>query len=179
VESPPSTDLTRFESLRRPLIAFFTKLGCKGDLARDLTQETLLHVLSTSSGYRGESSLKVWIWTIARRVFFDHLRSSRTGRRSGIEVPIEELDGTTVVATAEADPAERALSREVVRLLEEHVAALPPRQRQCILLKARGFSYEEISELEGIGVEAVRTHLREARRRLRDAGAQELLSGRR
>jgi RNA polymerase sigma-70 factor (ECF subfamily) len=57
-------------------------LGSPRD-AEDLAQETYLRALRTLSGFRGDSSVEVWLLSIARHVCADHVR--RRVRRSRID----------------------------------------------------------------------------------------------
>ena len=80
--------------------------------------------------------------------------------------PLEEL----LYAEAAA-----SLPDELLEIKEEHtlihriIAALPPMQGKILRLKEiEGYETDEIAELTGISVEAVRNNLSRARRQLRE-----------
>jgi RNA polymerase sigma factor (sigma-70 family) len=85
------------------------------------------------------------------------------------------LDGESAVELpdpAAPDPEARLVVDEEARRLEAALAALSPRQRQCLVLRVRDeLSYFEIAELLGTSALTVRNHLAlaraEVRRRLR------------
>ncbi len=67
-----------------------------------------------------------------------------------------------------ADSAERALARrETTAALQRAVDELPGRQREVVLLRWRGQSYEEIAVLLGITPKTVSVHLTRAFHTLR------------
>ncbi len=51
------------------------------DNADDLTQETYLRALPALAGFRGESSARTWLLSIARRTCADAVRSRTRHRR--------------------------------------------------------------------------------------------------
>jgi DNA-directed RNA polymerase specialized sigma24 family protein len=65
------------------------------------------------------------------------------------------------------DPLERALDAELHAARRERFAALKPRERRDLLLKAAGYKYPEIATLTGSTYTAVNRHLVEGRARLR------------
>ncbi|MCG8455877.1 MAG: sigma-70 family RNA polymerase sigma factor, partial [Holophagales bacterium] len=63
-----------FEAYFGPLQRFFRRKGFSREEALDLTQETLLGIYKGWSTYRGESSFRVWMYQVARRIFLKRLR---------------------------------------------------------------------------------------------------------
>src|SRR6476660_6318006 len=59
---------------------FAASVGAREDV-EDLVQETFVRAFSSLDSFRGESSLRTWLFTIARRLLLDQRRSER--RRSG------------------------------------------------------------------------------------------------
>ena len=84
------------------------------------------------------------------------------------------LDDPDTRAPFETDWTRRAddkiLDEELGRAIQEATDALPEGYREVFLLKdVEGLSYEEISEMVGISVPAVKSRLHRARRALREA----------
>ena len=147
------------------LFRLFAMLGVSPQEAEELTQETLLRVYGSLQ--RGQEISGSYIFTIARHLCFNH--SSREKDPTKRTAGVETID-VAEVASPELDP-QRALFRgEARRALGRQIRALPDRQRQCLLLRSEGHTYDEIAELLGIGNESVRSHLRAARKRLRESG---------
>jgi RNA polymerase sigma-70 factor (ECF subfamily) len=51
--------------------------------------------------------------------------------------------------------------------LRTELKALPSNQQRCLEMKIEGYSYEETAAATGLEVDAVRSHLQNARRTLR------------
>lgn len=61
---------TYYKDVYRFIISF-TKLQ---DDAEDLTQEVFIRLFNSNSIYRGDSSMKTWLFTIAKNISLDHFR---------------------------------------------------------------------------------------------------------
>ena len=78
-------------------------------------------------------------------------------------VPLEEAAGIPDLSRSADDTDLRALRAWFRRV------GLEPEQEETLLLHyVAGFSYREIAEISGIGVEGVKSRLRKAREKLRD-----------
>ncbi len=121
--------------------------------AEDLTQETCL---------RDVAAVRVWLFTIAANLWRDRLRRHKRRPRA-----IETLDDDQRAPTP---PPERGLiAREDHDRVVEALERLPPRQREVLYLHAwEELSLGEIAEVFGISVDAVKSSLSLARRRMRE-----------
>jgi RNA polymerase sigma-70 factor, ECF subfamily len=154
--------------------------------AEDAVQEAMLRAWKGLDRFKEQSSLKTWLYRIATHVCLDTLSSADRRRirpvassdtpgtvHPDMELPkqprerwVEPIpDALALPAEAEADPAERAILRESIRLA--FVAALqylPPRQRAALLLtQVLGFSAAETAETLEMTVPAVNSALQRAR----------------
>jgi RNA polymerase sigma-70 factor (ECF subfamily) len=154
--------------------------------AEDAVQESMLRAWKGLDRFNEQSSLKTWLYRIATHVCLDTLSSADRRRIRPVassdtpgtvredmtlaQLPREHWvepipDALALPADAEADPAERAILRESIRLA--FVAALqylPPRQRATLLLtQVLGFSAAETAETLEMTVPAVNSALQRAR----------------
>ncbi|HKP63928.1 MAG TPA: RNA polymerase sigma factor [Polyangiales bacterium] len=83
-------------------------LGHPAD-AEDAAQEILVIVLTHLGSFRGESSLRTWVWRIAA----NHLKRIRRGRRETIDFETLEQRLRSGLAPAAPDPEDEALTREL------------------------------------------------------------------
>ena len=156
----------------RAIVSFFIRLGFWRDDARDLAQDTFVRVYRSMATYRGEAEW-TYLETTARRVALNELRRRGTGRRAGVEIP---LDGVT---SADSGPlADEVLSQEeeqtlLTRQLATAMEALPEGIRDCLLLRLQSLKYRAIAHALGISVDAVKSRLHEARALLRARLAEE------
>lgn len=157
---------------------FFARLGVSVEECRDLAQETFLGVYSGIGSYRGEARFESWLFTIATNVYRKRARRRSAGKRAGQELSLEEAVSAPNGPTADrlADPSPTRLSPEESLLRNERtrrvlgaVDALPERMRECLILRVlQDLTYEEIAVAMRLSSQTVRSHLFQARRRLKE-----------
>lgn len=122
-------------------------------------------------GVRDPQVFKTWLVVVACRAALDALK--RAGRSRQTHVPLDEAEPGQegwLAADPSTDPAEQMLEREKLRLVEETVNALPPRDRACVRYHyLEGWSLEKIGSIMGLPKGTVATVVRRARQSLRRA----------
>lgn len=166
-----------FRELFEPVYRHFRRLGASDQDAKDLTQETLLRVYLNIEKFRGDSSLKTWIFRIADNIWRNAGRYQRAGKRKREEVSLEGAseNGPSIQAdrrlegwAVEQGALEKILEEEQKEKLYEALVRLPPRMRQCVLYRIHhGLKYRQIAERMGISIGTVKAQLSEAEKRLR------------
>ncbi len=128
----------------------------------EVVQDTFVRAFSSFDSFRGESSLRTWLFTIARRLVLDRRRAQR--RRPATE-PIDDVElasGFTALDSIVAAEAEGQVREAVERL--------SPTQREVFTLRVgEGLSYKEIAEVVGTTEGAARVHYHNALRTIKDA----------
>lgn len=156
--------VTRFDRIRY----FFVSHGCSDPDSRDLTQEVFIAAYKGLGSFRFAADPSTWLLKIARHNLLNFLRSRRAIKRSMVEVadtdehPLGELPDAAGVS-----PESRLSSEQAVGRVEAAIDALPPQMRQCLRLRIRGLEYHEIAALMNLSIETVKSHLYQARSRLR------------
>jgi RNA polymerase sigma-70 factor (ECF subfamily) len=141
--------------------------------AADVTQDIFLKVFRNIAGFRGQSSLKTWVYRIAFSEILNRLRWSRRRFRhrtfSIDEEPSNEENWTGIQLRDEGPTPEAALAEaEQNDTIREALAKLSQRYRSIVVLRdIQGFSYEEISEILGISLGTVKSRLARARKELK------------
>jgi RNA polymerase sigma-70 factor (ECF subfamily) len=102
------------------------------ELAEDVYQETFLRVVRSYSGYRGESSEKTWIISIAVNLCRDYMRSAWKRR--------VVVTDNFLTYTADDDTEEIIEKRSEKQLLINAIMKLPDKYREIIHL----FYYQEM-----------------------------------
>jgi RNA polymerase sigma-70 factor (ECF subfamily) len=136
------------------------RLAGDDELARDFTQATFIRAFEKIGSFRGDSSLSTWLHSIGVSVALNGLR--KTKRLRNREAPIEEglMVGSTRVE-AEPDLKER-MARAIESLSENY--------RMVFLMNdVEGYTHEEISGTLRIPVGTSKSHLFQARSKLRVA----------
>lgn len=128
-------------------------------LAEDAFQETFLKAWKAREHFRGESSEKTWLASIAVNTCRDMLRSGwfRMRRKSA---PIDELLDLAAEAPAAAEDSP----------VRAAVLALPGKYREVIVLYYdQNMKLKEIAQLLRLSVNTVSTRLNRARKLLQKA----------
>jgi RNA polymerase sigma-70 factor, ECF subfamily len=138
--------------------------------ALDLSQEVFLRVFRTLRQFRGQSTLRTWIYRIVVNQASNRLRWWRR-RRRGQQVPIEDF-GLERIELAEsrsfALPDRMLQQRETAGRVWAALSRLPFDQRTAVVLREiHGLSYEEIADSLGVAVGTVKSRLARARGTLR------------
>ena len=112
----------------------------------DLFQEVLINLWKSYPHFRGESSIKTWIW----RVSLNTCCSVERGKKRVLPtVPILESD-----ILPESDEPGRQ-----IKMLYERINKLELFDRAIILLWLESMSYDEIAAIVGLTTSAVTTRL--------------------
>ena len=153
-------------------MVFLLALHMLGDYeeARDLSQDVFLQVFRAIDRFRGQSTLRTWIYRIAVNQARNRQRWWRR-RHGGDQVSLDEhiqQHGELPVTDGTSDP-DRALGRQqtAVRVWGA-LNALPFDQRTAVILREiDGMSYEEIAFSLGVAIGTVKSRLTRAREALR------------
>ncbi len=120
--------------------------------ADDVTQDTFVRMWKALPAFRGESSGRTWLLSIARRACVDALR--RSGRRRRLAARLEAEHPTQTVTIAAPDDG----------YVEELVASLDPGRRDAfVLTQVLGLSYAEAADVCGTPIGTIRSRVARAR----------------
>lgn len=121
--------------------------------AEEVTQDAFIAAWKGLDGFRGESSLRTWLFSVVSRKVVDYRR-----RRS--IPPVRDWALDTTPASAVDDPEIRASNADFLDELRDALAELPYRQRAAWLLReVDGMTHVEIGRILMITPSAVRGHL--------------------
>jgi RNA polymerase sigma-70 factor, ECF subfamily len=139
---------------------FAASIGARDDV-EEVVQDTFVRAFASIDGFRGDSSLRTWLFTIARRLLLDRRRSAR---RRGEQVEVRENDAAT-----EYDSLDGVVADETQRRLQAALAKLSPTQREVFVLRvSEGMSYAEIADTVGTTEGAARVHYHNAMRTIKE-----------
>ena len=134
------------------------------DEVEDAMQQAWLAAYASLGSFEGGSTFSTWLTRIAMNEALLHLRRRR--RLHSVYDPAE--DGTVAAFPGES-PEGQAASRELVRMLEAAIDALPDLYRTVFVLReVEGLSTAETSSCLGVSEEVVRVRLHRARQALRE-----------
>lgn len=137
----------------------------------DVVQEVFLKVFRSVGSFRGQSTLKTWIYRIAINETHNHRRWRHRRKDHEIGLEDEQGDGMTyeqVLPDTGRSPFEVTLDRESEALLEQALEQVKPAFRTALILRdVEGLSYEEIAEILDVSLGTVKSRLVRGREALR------------
>jgi RNA polymerase sigma-70 factor (ECF subfamily) len=139
------------------------------DEALDLSQDVFLRVFRTIHRFRGQSSLRTWIYRIAVNQAWNRHRFWRRRHRAD-QVSLEQHVAAhgEISARHDVTPDRVLAQKELATSLQRALDALPFDQRSAIVLREiDGMSYEEIAFSLGVAIGTVKSRLTRARQTLR------------
>jgi RNA polymerase sigma-70 factor (ECF subfamily) len=138
----------------------------------DAVQEVFLKVFRKIGSFRGQSSLKTWVYRIAvnealnqRRSFLRHRH-----REVGLEAPAEGgLGYQDIVPDAAPSPFDLLENRQMAALVEEALTEINGDFRAAVVLRdLEEMSYEEIAAVLDLNLGTVKSRIRRGRDALRE-----------
>jgi RNA polymerase sigma-70 factor (ECF subfamily) len=139
------------------------------DEALDLSQEVFLRVFRTIHRFRGQSSLRTWIYRIAvNQARNRHRFWRRRHRADQVSLDAHMAAHGEFFSAGESGPDRVLARKELAERVYHALDALPFDQRTAIVLREiDGLSYDEIAYSLGVAVGTVKSRLTRARHALR------------
>jgi RNA polymerase sigma-70 factor, ECF subfamily len=133
--------------------------------SEELVQETLIAAYDGFPSFRGEGSVRAWLFGIARRICGRH-NEMRARREARIKLVHDTGRGV--------DAAELTLERERALRARAALASLKPSEREAVVLRYQGeLSFREVAAACGVDEAAARKRVSRALVRLREHLSEE------
>ena len=151
-----------YERHRLPVFRFAYRLLGSIETAEDVTHDCFLSLIRRPDSFDPErASLRTYLFAAARNLAMKHFR--RLGREGSVD---ELAEGQ--VASSKQEPLRRVLREELANQVRDAVLALPPLQREAVVLfEYEDLSLSEIAAITQSDVGAVKARLHRAREGLR------------
>ena len=138
--------------------------------ASDVVQNVFLKVFRKVGSFRGNSSLKTWIYRIAVNEAYNHHRWFSRHHRQEVTLETEDCspDCAQILADPARSPFQQAADRETHMLVEAALEKLNPKFRAAVVLRdIEDLSYEEIAAVLEISLGTVKSRILRGREALR------------
>ena len=172
-------DPDAFESIARrhekALYNFCLRMLGTRAAAEDGTQEILLRMVRAASRFRPETTVRAWMYAIARNHCIDELRKAQLRETESLDRPLttEEDPQPLTLQDRVADdrslrPDRGAESARMRGVLIRALSSLPPEQREVFLMREQaGLGFKELSSIIGIPENTAKSRMRYALQALR------------
>lgn len=139
--------------------------------AEDIAQETFVRVYRALPSYRPASKFQTWLYTIARNLCLNEIKSHKNKNYSLDALTDRGDDETPAQFRDESSPgpAQEIEKKELMALVVAAVNSLPENQKTAVLLQRfEGLAYEQIADIMGCSTQAVKSLLNRAKENLKD-----------
>jgi RNA polymerase sigma-70 factor, ECF subfamily len=155
---------------QQPVYSLVCRLMNDPGDAPDIVQEVFLKVFRNIGAFRGNSSLKTWIYRIAVNEAYNHRRWFCRHQRQEVALGTEE--GTLNFSGGMTDPGrspfEQAADHETRALVEQALEKLNPKFRAAVVLRdIEDLSYEDIATVLDVSLGTVKSRIMRGREALR------------
>jgi RNA polymerase sigma-70 factor (ECF subfamily) len=118
---------------------YLKSLTRSDDLAEELTQETFFKAMKSTSQYRGDCDIRVWLCQIAKNTFFTAAKKSK--RTTDDEIPETIADNTVSIEDSLIDKSQVMEIHKILHNME-------PTYKEVFTLRVFGeLSFSQIGEI--------------------------------
>ena len=145
------------------LYAFILRMCGRPETAEDIVQEALVRVLSNLHRFDNRYRFSTWLFTIAKRLYMN------LSQKLGPAYDTDMVEVSPVAGRGPGSQSARTEAMDNVRgLIDAALAALPPQQREIMLLfHQQSWPIAEIADHLGMPQGTVKSHLHRGRNRMR------------
>ncbi|MFB4167814.1 RNA polymerase sigma factor [Virgibacillus sp. JSM 102003] len=154
------TDL--FEAYQLPLYRYLLQMSRNKQVAEELLQETFYRAM-ISLEVKNMAQAKAWLFKVARNLFIDWTRKSKSEQLMVERIQLERADNNNI-----GNPEEQLENLTKQVHIEEVLSRLPERMRTILYIREiQGFTYQEVATAMNLSVSQVKTTLFRARKKFR------------
>lgn len=106
-----------YEKYGPELYAFILRMCRSEQLASDILQDTMLKAMTSADSFKGDCSVKTWLCTIAKNIWFDRLKKAENHDQPLDSIPEPAARGSIEDSFADKDTALRI--HHLLHYLEE------------------------------------------------------------
>ena len=129
--------------------------------AEEVLQTVYLKILQGKARYRGEASLRTWLFAVIRKTAISERRKQLLRNLTSI--------GSAPKSDHDSQPAVEFERSEMQRRFQEALKCLPPRQRETLhLVFYQGLSLREAADVMHVSIGSARRHYERGKKRLRE-----------
>lgn len=103
-----------YEKYSSDLYSFILRMCCNEQLAKDILQDTMLKAMTSAESFNGSCSVRTWLYTIAKNLWYDHLKKSENHNKS-----LDSISEPVSPVSIESCFADRETALHIHHLLHE------------------------------------------------------------
>lgn len=140
------------------------------ELAEEVTQEVFISVYKDIQRFQFQSAFTTWLYRIVYRRAADQFRKIKKHRDHTVPFLLDEQKNLVLeVMDGSANPSDLAIENERIRMIENAIASLSPKQRAIMILRyIQNLSYEEIARILRCRIGTVKSRLNRAHKTMEE-----------
>lgn len=135
-----------YRQYKQDVFYYLMSLTHNPTLSEDLLSETFLKAIHALPRFKENSSIKTWLFGIARNLWLQHLR--------GFKPQVEYDDLLEIYITESME--DNLIMKETILRIHDLLATKDEQTRSIVNMRIDGFSYSEISEKTGVSESSAR-----------------------
>lgn len=120
---------------KQDIYAYLLSLTHNHALSEDLLSETFINAIKAIEGFKGQSSVKTWLFSISRNLWLQHIRKEK------LTVEYNDLLQIYVLDSIE----ERFNTNETANRINNLLLQKDERSGKIVNMRVEGYSYDEIA----------------------------------
>lgn len=139
---------TIYEQNKNDVYSYLLSLTHNKPLSEDLTSDVFLGAIKALPTFRGDSSIKTWLFSIARYKWYEHLRKSKK--------ELAPEDFMRIYLSKDTNLETAMVAKELVGRIYELLERETDKNRDVLLMRVDGYSYFEIAQKHNISESSAR-----------------------
>jgi len=145
-----------YHNYKTMIYNYFYRSTLNYDITEDLTQDTFLKAFKYFTSFRGESSMKTWLFIIARNILITHIKNSPSLSEDISEQNVSDKENQY------SSLDEKLLIKKVLNKLSEEERSL------IVLRDVNDLTYIEIAKIMNFTEGKVKIGLHRARKKFKE-----------
>jgi RNA polymerase sigma-70 factor (ECF subfamily) len=146
----------------------YMKMGNRDDV-EDIAQEVFIRVHRSLPQFKFNASFFSWIYRITMNLCIDEIRKRKIRRVLSLDFLTEDAIEKNRKSQDIPTPSDSVLSEEKKEMVRSAIRRLSPEHREVLTLREyQDLSYDEIAEILGLTLEAVKSRIFRARSEMKN-----------
>lgn len=139
---------TIYEQYKKEVYAYLFSLTHDKTLSEDLTSEVFISAIKSLPGFKGNSDIQTWLFSIARYQWYGYLRKNKKEATAQDLTEVYLSDGSNLEASF--------LSKEIIQRIHDLLLQECDKNRDVVLMRIDGYSFYEIAQKHCISESSAR-----------------------
>lgn len=149
-----------YEEYKQDVFVYLVSLTNYTSLSEDLVSETFLSAIKSIHRFKGESSIKTWLFSISRNKWYENLRKIKP------TISIDDLTYHYIIS--ELDLEEKVMYDEISKRIGYLLDKETVRTKDIVFMRIEGYSYLEISQKHDISESSARVIDYRVKKKIKD-----------